>query len=162
MLGYKRLEALVHQVTDQKGSMDPALSLHLPTREEESINIEKAVTDFNVTNFARWKTADQRDENDSGSINLGHHTKLKVDKTKSSLDIVAVNESQASTAGLLKVLIDNLAHSNCGCIHVARFQVCDSLPSTDMYGGLRHKIFMSTCQTLGGWQETYCEVVSQL
>ncbi|KAB5536167.1 hypothetical protein GE09DRAFT_1141615 [Coniochaeta sp. 2T2.1] len=155
MLGYQKLKALVHRAADQEDSMDPLL--HLPTGEDESAKLEKAVTDFNVSNFTRRKTAEQLDEDDRGPVDLTHCTKPK--KTKPNID--AVNESQACTARLLKVLMDKVARSNCGRTHVVRFQIRDPVPSAGLHGGPQHKVFMSTCRTQGGWQETSYEVVSQ-
>ncbi|OAL03888.1 hypothetical protein IQ06DRAFT_302808 [Phaeosphaeriaceae sp. SRC1lsM3a] len=161
MLGHKRLDALVHQSIHREGSTDLPLSLHLPNREQETAVIEKAVTDFNVNNFARWKREDQRDEDDSGPTNPSHPTNLKIDKTKSNPNIDVVDELQTYTVEVLKVLMSSLANSKCGYNHVARFQVRDPVPSVDSHQGLRHKTFMSTCQTPDGWHETYYEVVTE-
>lgn len=161
MLGYQRLEALVQRVADQEGCMDPDPLLHLPIRGEEPVRIERAVTDFNVSNFARLRTAAEQEDDDSGPVDLTHNTRLKVDNTKSDTDMKAVNESQAGTARLLKVLTDNLARSYGGCTHIARLQIRDPVRSEDIHKGLRHKLYISTCGPQDEWQEITCEVVSQ-
>jgi hypothetical protein len=92
MLGHQRLEALVNRAAEDGDSIDPSLLLHLPKREEDLVQIEKAVTDFNEGNFERRKTAEQLDEDDGSLVNIAYHAKPKVDNFKSQKYIDAAKK----------------------------------------------------------------------
>lgn len=160
MLGHQKLEALVRRAAEEQDSTAPPLLLHLPTTKDQSAEIEKAVTDFNVGNFVRQKTAEQLDESGRGPVETFQDPKSSIGKLGSDHD--AVDESEAFTTTLLKVLTDKASKSKCGCSHAVRLQVRELMPSQSLYQGLKQQMFISRCGSQDGWQETYCEVFSPL
>ncbi|KAL1848858.1 hypothetical protein Daus18300_013470 [Diaporthe australafricana] len=158
MLGHQKLETLVRRAAEHEDSTDSPLLFQLPTREDQSVEIEKAVTDFNVGNFVRRNTAEKLEDHGCGLVEISRHTKPRIGKHESDRD--AVDESQAFTTTLLKVLTEKASRSKCGCVHAVRLQVRDPVPSESLYKGLKQQIFISRCRSPDEWQETYCEFVS--
>jgi hypothetical protein len=163
MLGHQMLEALVNRAAYDGDSMDPSLLLHLPKGEEDSVQIEKAVTDFNEGNFERRKTAEQLDEDDESPVDVAYHAKPKLDKSKSEKYIDAAKKSQACAESLLKIFTTNVAHSKCAHKpHFIKLPIRDPVPCAGLHGGFQHRVFVSSCKSKDEWQETICDVVSQL
>jgi hypothetical protein len=162
MLGHQKLEALVNRAVDDGDSMDSSLLLHLPKVEEDLVQIEKAVTDFNEGNFERRKTAEQLGEDDESAVNTNYQAKPKLDKSKSETYIDAAKKSQACAESLLKIFTTNIARSECAHEpHFIKFPICDPMPCAGLHGGFQHRVFVSSCKSKDEWQETICDVVSQ-
>jgi hypothetical protein len=159
VLGYPKVQALVDKASDDANSPDLSLLLRLPTTEHQSRLLEQAITDFNVTNCARHKTAEHHDMGEIDPVNTNYLTKS--DKMIPGLDLKVSREPHVDVSSLFEALMKNIEISECGFNHVAKLQIRDPVGSADSSHGLQHKLFVSSCMVEEKWQETTCRVVTR-
>ncbi|WQF77071.1 Putative peptidase S8/S53 domain, peptidase S8, subtilisin, Ser-active [Colletotrichum destructivum] len=150
---FPKLEALSRRISPKPEDMPhQSAFLRLPSTAKEAEEANRIVSEFNDSNDLQTTRADPK-PNRAPSV-----TRKKLFNTESQ----TTSSSQNCFTSLWESLTRNMNTSGCTSTHVAKIQVRHPGRAALKSDEIEHKVFISCCPNLDKWQETTCEVISEL